>query len=86
MAKRPLKEILGSPPSDPGEEEPRIPWKSTKNQCAKGLPWLTSPSHAGDVASIPVWAGQGAQMPHALRPKNQNIKLKQYCNKFSKDF
>ena len=28
--------------------------------------------------------GQGAKIPHALRPKNQNIKQKQYCNKFNK--
>ena len=25
-------------------------------------------------------------MPHASWPKKQNIKQKQYCNKFSKDF
>ena len=43
----------------------------------------TSPSNAGGVGSIP---GQGAKIPHALWPKNQNIKQKQYCNKFNKDF
>ena len=42
----------------------------------------TSPSNAGSVDWIP---GQGAQIPHALWPKNQNIKQKQYCNKFNKD-
>ena len=41
----------------------------------------TSPSNAGDVGSIP---GQGAKIPHASGPKNQNIKQKQYCNKFNK--
>ena len=41
------------------------------------------PSNAGDVGSIP---GRGAKIPHALGPKNQNIKQKQYCNKFNKDF
>ena len=30
--------------------------------------------------------GQGAKIPHASGPKNQNIKQKQYCNKFNKDF
>ena len=25
-------------------------------------------------------------MPHAMWPKNQNVKQKQYCNKFNKDF
>ena len=43
----------------------------------------TSPSNAGGVGSIP---GQEAEIPHALWPKNQNIKQKQYCNKFNKDF
>ena len=43
----------------------------------------TSPSNAGGVGSIPGW---GAEIPHASWPKNQNIKQKQYCNKFNKDF
>ena len=43
----------------------------------------TSPSSAGGVGSIP---GQGDRIPHASRPKNRNIKQKQYCNKFNKDF
>ena len=30
--------------------------------------------------------GQGAKILYASRPKNQNIKQKQYCNKFHKDF
>ena len=37
---------------------------------------------AGATISIPC---QGATIPHALWPK-QNLKQKQYCNKFSKDF
>ena len=43
----------------------------------------TSPSNAGDVGSIPGW---GAKITHALGPKPQNTKHKQYCNSFSKDF
>ena len=43
----------------------------------------TSPSNAGAAGSIP---GRGAKIPHALGPKNQNIKQKQYGNKFNKDF
>ena len=43
----------------------------------------TLPSNAGGAGSIP---GQGAKIPHASWPKNQNIKQKQYCNKFNKDF
>ena len=30
--------------------------------------------------------GRGAKIPHASQPKNQNIKQKEYCNKFKKDF
>ena len=43
----------------------------------------TSPSNAGGEGWIP---GQGAKIPHASRPKNQNIKQKQYGYKFNKDF
>ena len=43
----------------------------------------TSPSNAGGAGSIP---GQGAKIPHASWPKNQNRKQKQHCNKFNKDF
>ena len=42
-----------------------------------------SPSNAGVAGSIP---GSGAEIPPATWPKIQNIKQKQYCNKFSKDF
>ena len=42
-----------------------------------------SSSNTGDTGSIP---GQGAKIPHASWPKTQNIKQKQYCNKFNKDF
>ena len=42
----------------------------------------TPPSNAGGAGLIPSW---GAKVPHALWPKNQNIKQKQYCNKFKKD-
>ena len=41
------------------------------------------PANAGDTGSIPGW---GAKIPHASGPKKQNIKQKQYCNKFNKDF
>ena len=43
----------------------------------------TSPSNAGGVGSI---LGGGAKISHASCPKDQNIKQKQYCNKFNKDF
>ena len=43
----------------------------------------TLPSNAGSDGSIP---GGGPKIPHASGPKNQNIKEKQYCNKFNTDF
>ena len=42
----------------------------------------TSASNVGGVGSIP---GQGPKIPYALWPQNQNIKWKQYCDKFNKD-
>ena len=41
------------------------------------------PPNEGGTGLIP---GQEAEIPHALWPKNQNIKQKQYCNKFNIDF
>ena len=45
----------------------------------------TLPANAGGAGLIP---GQGAKIPHDSRPKKrtQNIKQKQYCRKFNKDF
>ena len=43
----------------------------------------TSPSNAGGASSIP---GERARILHASWSKNQNLKQKQYCNKFNKDF
>ena len=43
----------------------------------------TSPSNTGDVGSV---SGQGTEIPPALQPKNQNVRQRQYCNEFSKDF
>ena len=43
----------------------------------------TLPSNEGGAGSIP---GQGAKIPYASGTEKQNIKQKQYCNKFNKDF
>ena len=43
----------------------------------------TLPSSAGGTGSIP---SQGAKTPIPPGPKEQNIKQKQYWNKFNKDF
>ena len=56
---------------------------SLQGDLPGGLVVETLPSNAGGEGSIRGW---GAKIPHALLPKNQNIKQKQYCNKFSKDF
>ena len=49
-----------------------------------GSPVLKSlPSNAKGAGSI---LGQGAKITHALQPKHQDIKQKQYCNKFNKNF
>ena len=42
----------------------------------------TLPFGAEGTGSIP---GRGAKIPNALGPESQNIKQKQYCNKFKKD-
>ena len=42
-----------------------------------------SPSNADDVGSIPGWE---TKIPHVSWLRNQNIKQKQHCNKFNKDF
>ena len=55
-----------------------------KNKTGNSLvvQWLElSTFTAGGVGSIPGW---GAGIPQASQPKN--IKQKQYCNKFNKDF
>ena len=41
------------------------------------------PSNIGGVGSIP---GQGVKIPHAWRPNIQNIRQKQYCKQFNRDF
>ena len=43
----------------------------------------TSPPWAGGTGSLPDW---GAEMAHASKPDNQNIKQRQCCSKFNKDF
>ena len=46
--------------------------------------WCKSlPASAEGVGSTSGW---GDKIPHALWPKNQNIKQKRYYNKFNKDF
>ena len=64
-------------------------WRpEVQNQWVRDFPGSTVvktlPSNTGGAGSIP---GRGAKIPPASRPKNQkNIKQKQYCNKFNKNF
>ena len=50
-----------------------------------GGPVLRTPPFytLGGVGSIP---GRGTKIPHAPRPKTQNIKQKQYWSKFNEKF
>ena len=57
--------------------------KSKAQNFPSGLVVKTPPSNVGVVGLNP---GQGAEIPRALQSRNQNIKHKQYCNKFNKDF
>ena len=61
----------------------RTKYKENSRDFPGGPMVKTSSSKAGGEGSIP---GRGAKIPHALWPKKQNIKQKQYCNKFNKDF
>ena len=58
-------------------------FKSKIEDFPSGPVVKTSPSNAGCAGLIP---GQGAKIPRTLQPENQNMKWKQYCNKFNKDF
>ena len=77
-------QLLGDNGLD-GEDQPLLKLYSLSLQPRDfpGGPVVkTSPSNAGGEGSTP---GRGAKIPHVLWPKNQNIKQKQYCNKFSED-
>ena len=54
--------------------------KSTSRGFPGGPVVETSSSNPGVAGLIPGW---GTKIPHTS--KNQNIKQKEYCNKFSKD-
>ena len=58
--------------------------KKTDGDFSGGPAVKISPSSAGGAGSGSI-PGQGAKIPHASQTRNQNIKQKQYCNKFNKD-
>ena len=57
--------------------------KSQEGDFPVGPVAKTWPSSAGGAGLTTGW---GAKRLHASQPTNQNIKQKQYCNKFNKDF
>ena len=66
---------------------PRQIWDNLNlNNNDRGLPWQFHgrlPSNSEGVVSV---SCQAAEILHASRPKNQNLKQKQCYNKFSKWF
>ena len=52
----------------------REAWRAAVHGIAKSQMWLND------------WTELETKIPHASRPKKQNIKQKQYFNKFNKDF
>ena len=83
------------PHTGPAPQEPvalstelSMPWSSyLQNGYKRNFPGApvakTSPSNAGGTGLIPGW---GARIPHASWPKNQNMRQKQCCSRFNKDF
>ena len=57
-----------------------LPLNSSSGAFLGGPAVKTLPSNAASSS------GQGAKITHASWPKNQNVKLKQQCNKFHNDF
>ena len=73
----------GKPPAASLQEQYNEAIKNKESRDFPGSPVVkTLPSNAGGAGSI---LGRGAKIPHCYWPKNQNIKQKQYCNKFNKD-
>ena len=60
-----------------------IKFKKSQRELPGGPVVKSSPSNARGAGLIPGW---GDKILHASGSKIQNIKQKQYCNKFSKDF
>ena len=79
-------ELLHVPPlsfHSPNSSCPLFFVKIQSRDFPSGPAVKTLPSIAEDMGLIPGW---GPKIPHALGPKHQNMKQKQYCNKSNKDF
>ena len=64
-----------------GKFQGQVIFKRKKTGFPGGSAVKTSPSNAGDCGY-----DRAANIPRAWWPKKQNIKQKQYCKKFNKDF
>ena len=75
------------PTFSPLREEDRQVIKQWRHSVRRDLPGgpvvKNLPSSAGVVGSIP---DRGTKIPHASRPKNQNIEQNWYYNKLNKGF
>ena len=78
LAKFLLKELLQAGNT---REEKDLQKQTQNRDFPVAVQWLRLHLPMQGVGSIPGW---GANIPHALWPKN--IKWKQYCKKFNKDF
>ena len=64
--------------------KPDVTQKEKQTRDLPGSPTVkTLPSNAEGAGST---FGKRAEIPHASGPEDQNIKQKQYCNKFKKHF
>ena len=62
-----------------------VPLKGDPTGTSLAAQWLRLHFSVLEV-SVGLIPGRGAKIPHASQPKNQNIRQKQHCNKFKKDF
>ena len=79
-------ELLHVPPlsfHSPNSSCPLFFVKIQSRDFPSGPAVKTLPSNAKGMGLIPGW---GPKIPHALGPKHQNMKQKQYCNTSNKDF
>ena len=58
-------------------------FKAVRDGTSLVVQWLRL--HTSKARGMDSISGQGAKIPHTLGSENQNIKQKQYWNKFNKD-
>lgn len=69
-----------------GGENPPLGWiRGTKSRCLQGPPWCSSGSDFS-FQGVGLILGLGGKITRASQPKSQNVKQKQCCNGFHRDF